>query len=71
MQEGRGGDVLVAALVGEKGKVTATYVAKASAQRDLQQAACDAIRQWRFPKLEDGGKPISYVLFIPMTLSPE
>lgn len=69
-QEGRGGDTLVGTLVGEKGKVLSTFVAKSTAGQDIQQAVCAAVRQWKFPKLKDADKPIAYVLFIPISMSP-
>jgi TonB family protein len=69
-QEGRGGDTLVGAVIGEKGKVSSTFVAKSTADRDIQQAACAAVKQWKFPKLKDADKPITYVLFILISMNP-
>ena len=69
-QERRGGDTLVGAVVGEKGKVISTFVAKSTAGKDIQQAVCAAVRQWKFPKLKDGERPIAYVLFIPLSMNP-
>jgi TonB family protein len=70
-QEGRGGDTLVGAVVGEKGKVLSTFVAKSTAEKDIQQAVCAAVKQWKFPKLKDGDKPIAYVVFVPLSMSPQ
>lgn len=69
-QEGRGGHTLVGAVVDEKGKIAATFVAKSTADEDIQQAACAAVKQWRFPKLKEAEKPISYVVFVPILMSP-
>jgi outer membrane biosynthesis protein TonB len=45
-------------------------VAKSTGDKDIQNAACAAVKQWRFPKLKDADKPIAYVLFIPILMSP-
>lgn len=68
--EARGGETLIGAVVGEKGQVVATFVAKSTAGKDIQQAVCSAVKQWKFPKLKDGEKPIPYVLFVPMVMKP-
>lgn len=69
-QERRGGETLVGAVVGEKGKVVTTFVAKSTGAGDIQQAACDAVKQWKFPKLKIDDKPIRYVLFVPVVMNP-
>ncbi|HWA28162.1 MAG TPA: energy transducer TonB [Lacunisphaera sp.] len=67
-QAGRGGFVLVGALVNEKGRVASTFVAKSTADRDIQHACRLAVGQWRFPKITEGDTVINYVVFIPLEL---
>jgi TonB family protein len=69
--DGRGGEVLVGAVVNEKGKVTGTFVAKSTAGRDIQHAVRMAVAHWRFPKIKDRDAVISYVVFVPVTMRPQ
>ena len=69
--EGRGGETLVGAVVNEKGRVSQTFVAKSDAGEDIQQAACAAVKKWRFPKLKQGGQPVAYVLYVPIVLNSQ
>lgn len=70
-KEGRGGDTLVGAVVSEKGEVIATFVAKSTGAEDIQQAARDAVKKWKFPKLTTDDKPTRYVLFVPIIMNLE
>lgn len=69
--ERRGGEVLVGALVDAKGKVTKTFVVKAVAKPDIQEAARNAVGKWRFPKQRGSGDPASYVVLVPIMLASD
>ena len=71
VQEGRGGEILVGAVVGQKGQVIATFIAKSTGAIDLQRAVRVAVKKWKFPTLKVDDKPIEYVLFIPLTMCPK
>jgi TonB family protein len=68
--EGRGGETLVGAIVNEKGRVVRAFVDKATGAADIQEAARAAVAQWKFPKLEKGGAPISYLVYVPIAMNP-
>ena len=70
LDEGRGGMVLVGALVGLKGEIRNVFVIRADAGIDIQEAAKKAVAKWRFPKKKEGDQAISYVVPVPISLSP-
>ena len=45
--------------------------ARAATAMDIQKAVWAAVRRWKFPKLKDADKPIAYVVFVPVSMSPQ
>lgn len=58
--------VRVGALVDTKGNVVKTFLEKADAEMDFQEAALKAVREWKFPIIRDhtNNTPISYVVLV-------
>ncbi|HSG40368.1 MAG TPA: energy transducer TonB, partial [Thermoanaerobaculia bacterium] len=63
------GTVIIEAIIDEKGNVTAQRVLKALPM-GLDQAAMEAIRQWRFKPAYRGSEPVKvyYTLTVNFTL---
>lgn len=63
LRSGEAGTVLVLAHIGPDGVPTATEVAQSSGSRDLDRAALQAVRRWRFePAIADGHPAVGDVL---------
>lgn len=69
--DGKGGVARVGAVVDEKGRVTATFIAQADAPPDIQRAARTAVSRWRFPVMKEGDAAIAYVVFVPIAMRPK
>ena len=55
LRNGEGGTVLVLVRIGPDGVPTSTDVAQSSGSRELDRAATQAVRRWRFePAISDG-----------------
>lgn len=71
MRRGVTGTVLVRVEVGVDGTPTDVQVAKRSGSRDLDRAAIDAVRDWRFRPGQRDGQPVTSVVTIPIDFSLE
>ncbi len=65
-KEGRGGTVLVGALVNRAGQVVETAVAMSNAEPDIEAAAKAAILRWTFPVQYVDDQPIDYAVMVPV-----
>jgi TonB family protein len=66
--KGVGGTVMIQMLVGEDGRVHDTRVVKSVPQFD--QAAIEAVRQWRFKPALSKGEPVTLWVAVPVRFSP-
>lgn len=71
MRRGSTGTVLVRVEVGVDGTPTDVQVAKRSGSRDLDRAAMEAVRDWRFRPGQRNGQPVTSVVTIPIDFSLE
>jgi periplasmic protein TonB len=71
MRRGSTGTVLVRVEVGIDGTPMDVQVAKRSGSRDLDRAAIDAVRGWRFRPGQRDGQPVTSVVTIPIDFSLE
>lgn len=71
MRRGVTGTVLVRVEVGADGTPTDVQVAQRSGSRDLDRAAIDAVRDWRFKPGQRDGQPVTSVVTIPIDFSLE
>lgn len=63
LREGASGTVLVLAHIGPDGVPTSTQVAQSSGSRELDRAALQGVRQWRFePAIADGHPSVGEVV---------
>lgn len=63
LRNGEGGTVLVLAHIGPDGVPTATELAQSSGSRELDRAALQAVRRWRFePAIADGHPSVDEVV---------
>lgn len=63
LRGGEGGTVLVLAHIGPDGVPTATAIAQSSGSRELDRAAQQAVRRWRFePAMSDGHPTVGQVV---------
>ncbi len=70
LRRGEGGTVLVIAHVGPDGVPTATELAQSSGSRDLDRAAQQAVRRWRFEPAVDNGRPTVGRVVVPIDFRP-
>lgn len=70
MRRGIGGSVRVQATVAPDGSVERMDVAQSSGNRDLDRAAMEAVRRWRFTPAMRNGQPVSETVVIPVDFSP-
>ena len=70
LRRGEGGTTLVIVHVGPDGVPTATELAQSSGSRDLDRAARQAVRRWRFEPATDGGRPTVGRVVIPIDFRP-
>lgn len=71
LRAGLGGTVLVNATVGTDGVPTEVSLDARSGNRELDRAALQAVRQWRFQPALQAGKPIASVVKVPVEFTPE
>lgn len=57
LMRGEGGTALVIAHIGPDGVPTSTEIAQSSGSRELDRAAMQAVRRWRFEPAREGGRP--------------
>ena len=68
-RQGRGGIVLIGALIGKTGNVKSMSIAMTNAEQDIQDAATKAVSQWLFPTLRDeDDNGFEYVVMVPITV---
>lgn len=60
------GTVRVRVEVGADGTPTATSVVESSQSRDLDRAALEAVRRWRFQPAVAGGRPVAGSVVVPI-----
>lgn len=65
------GTVLLRALVGADGVPIEVNVVGHSGSRDLDRAAANAVRQWRFNPAQRNGQPVEASVDVPITFSLE
>lgn len=70
LMRGEGGTSLVIAHIGPDGVPTAVEIAQSSGSRDLDRAAMQAVRRWRFePAIADGVPTVGQVV-VPIDFQP-
>lgn len=65
-----GGSVRVIATVAADGSVERMELAQGSGNRDLDRAAMEAVRRWRFRPAVRNGQPVSESVIIPLEFNP-
>ncbi|MBK6333013.1 MAG: energy transducer TonB [Thermomonas sp.] len=65
-----GGSVRVQATVAADGSVERLDLAQSSGNRDLDRAALEAVRRWRFQPAQRNGQPVSATVIIPLEFNP-
>lgn len=68
---GAKGLVRLQVFVNEKGEATRVYVLRSSGFPDLDAAAQDEVRKWRFVPAEDKGKPVEQSVLVPIRFLPK
>lgn len=68
-RRGLGGVVRVRADVGMDGVPTSVTVVEGSGTRELDRAALDAVRRWRFRPGQVDGKPVPGSVVVPIEFS--
>lgn len=71
LRRGESGTTLVIVHIGPDGVPTATELAQSSGSRDLDRAAQQAVRRWRFEPALDGGRPVVGRAVVPIDFRPE
>ena len=71
MRAGETGTVLVRAVVGPDGAPADVGVGRTSGSRDLDRAAVDAVRRWRFQPAVRDGQPVTASVDIPIDFTLE
>lgn len=70
LRSGIGGTVLVRAEIDASGKPVEVKVARRSGNRDLDRAAVNAVRSWRFKPAMRDGKATASVVQVPVDFKP-
>ncbi len=70
LRRGLGGTVRVQATVAPDGSVERMEVASSSGNRELDRAAMEAVRRWRFNPAMRNGQPVSATVVIPLDFRP-
>lgn len=70
LRRGERGKVLVQATIGVNGVPESVAILHSSGSRDLDRAAMDAVRRWRFQPATQGGRPTTGVVNIPIDFNP-
>lgn len=71
LRRGESGTVRVRVEVGPDGRPSQVSVAQASGSRDLDRAAVDAVRRWRFHPARRNGEPVPGTVIVPISFSPQ
>jgi len=71
LRRGEGGKVVLQVRIDENGLPTDVDVARRSGSRELDRAAIQAVREWRFKPAIQNGKPVSSVVELPIDFSPQ
>lgn len=71
LRHGEGGQVVLQVRIDEKGLPIDVDVARRSGSRDLDRAAMQAVREWRFKPATRNGKPVSAVVELPVAFKPQ
>jgi protein TonB len=66
LMRGEGGTALVIVHIGPDGVPTSTDLAQSSGSRDLDRAAQQAVRRWRFEPATEGGRPTVGRVVVPI-----
>lgn len=69
-RRGESGTVMVEAMIGADGVPTAVRVARRSGSNDLDRAAVEAVRRWRFQPATQDGRPVTGVVNVPVSFQP-
>lgn len=69
LRSGERGTVLVLAYIGPDGVPTSTSLAQSSGSRELDRAAMQAVRRWRFEPALAGGRPTVGQVIVPIDFS--
>lgn len=70
LRAGVGGAVVVVAEVDAQGNPVDVRVVERSGERDLDRAAVNAVRQWRFEPAMRNGKAIATSVKVPVDFKP-
>jgi len=71
LRHGEGGQVVLQVRIDEKGLPIDVDVARRSGSRELDRAAMQAVRGWRFKPATRNGKPVSSVVELPVAFKPQ
>lgn len=71
LRRGDSGTVRVRVEVGPDGRPAQVSVAQASGSRDLDRAAVDAVRRWRFHPARRDGEPVTGTVIVPISFTPD
>ena len=70
LRRGDSGTVVVQVVVGVSGEPLDARVIQRSGARDLDRAALEAVRGWRFQPAHNNGQPMQATLDIPFDFKP-
>ncbi|WP_157722820.1 energy transducer TonB, partial [Stenotrophomonas pictorum] len=70
LRRGDSGTVVVQAVVDTRGVPLDVKIIQRSGSRDLDRAALDAVRNWRFQPAQSNGQPMQGTLEIPFDFKP-
>jgi protein TonB len=70
LRRGIGGTVRVRVTVGPTGGVERLDLAQASGNRELDRAALETVRRWRFRPATRDGQPVSAEVVVPLEFDP-
>lgn len=70
LRRGESGTVRVRVEVGPDGRPSQVSVAQPSGSRDLDRAALDAVRRWRFHPARRNGDAVSGTVIVPISFTP-
>lgn len=71
LRRGEGGTVVLQVQVDPTGQPVDVDVARRSGSRDLDRAAVQAVRDWRFKPAIRNGKPVTSVVELPIDFKPQ
>ncbi|MFC5570172.1 energy transducer TonB [Lysobacter yangpyeongensis] len=71
LRHGEGGTVVLQVQVDARGQPIDVDVARRSGSRELDRAALQAVRDWRFKPATRNGKPVTSVIELPIDFKPQ